>query len=130
MRGEPSPDSTTATAAADVVRAYYAAIGAHDYRRAWQQWGAGGAASGKSFEQFRGGFAHTASVTAEVGPPGAIEGAAGSRYCEVAVTLEATTDRGERQRFAGTYVMRRSVVDGATPEQQRWHIASARLRKT
>lgn len=129
LPGEPSPDSTTAAAAADVVRAYYAAIAAHDYRRAWRMWGSGGTASGKSYEQFAAGFAHTAAVAAHVGPPGAIEGAAGSRYCEVPVTVDATTDRGERQRFAGTYVMRRSVVDGATPEQLRWHIASARLRK-
>jgi hypothetical protein len=127
--GAPRPDSTTAIAAADVVRAYYAAIAAHDYRRAWLMWGSDGTASGKSYEAFRAGFAHTAGVAAQVGPPGVIEGAAGSRYCEVPVTVEATTDRGARQRFAGTYVMRRTVVEGSTPQQLRWHISSARLRE-
>ncbi|HET7225583.1 MAG TPA: hypothetical protein VFK69_07680 [Candidatus Eisenbacteria bacterium] len=128
LPGEPSPDSTTAAAAADVVREYYTAIAARDYRRAWLMWGSGGAASGKSYEQFAAGFRHTADVTARVGLPGVIEGAAGSRYCEVPVTVAATTDRGERQRFAGMYVMRRTVIEGSTPQQLRWHITSARLR--
>jgi len=127
--GEPAPDSTTASAAADVVRAYYAAIVAHDSPRAWRMWGQDGVASGQTLAQFAAGFAHTRGVAVAFGAPGAIEGAAGSRYCEIPVTVNAVTDRGARQRFVGRYVMRRADVDGATPSQRRWHIDAAHLRR-
>lgn len=131
--GEPQPpedqsDDDGAEAAAAVIRDYYAAIAARDYARAYGYWGDGGAASGQSFEQFRAGFAETASVTAQVGAPGRIEGAAGSRYVSVPVEVHATTTAGAAQCFRGTYTLRRAVVPGATEEQRRWHIASADMR--
>src|SRR5690606_21398974 len=115
-------------AAAAVIRDYYAAIAARDYARAYGHWSDGGAASGQSFEQFRAGFAETASVTADVGAPGRVEGAAGSRYVSVPVEVRATTTAGAAQCFRGTYTLRRAVVPGATAEQRRWHIASADIR--
>lgn len=131
--GEPQPpasqpDGGDAEAAASVIRDYYAAIAARDYARAYSHWGDGGAASGQSFEQFRAGFAETASVTADVGAPGRVEGAAGSRYVSVPVEVRATTTAGAAQCFRGTYTLRRAVVPGATAEQRRWHIASADIR--
>ena len=59
--------------------------------------------------------------------PGRIEGAAGSRYVEVPVVVQATTRSGQHQRFEGQYMLRRSVVDGSTPEQRRWHLYDAQL---
>jgi len=59
----------------------------------------------------------------------AIEGAAGSQYATVPVTIGATLRDGRRQRFEGTYTLRRSVVDGATAEQRRWRIVKADLRE-
>jgi len=114
-------------AAADVVRGYYAAIAAHRYRAAYELWAERGQASGQGFPAFAQGFAGTASVTAAVGPPGRMEGAAGSRYVEVPVTIRAVTTTGERQRFRGSYTLRRSVVEGASAAQRRWHIYSARI---
>jgi hypothetical protein len=67
-------------------------------------------------------------VTAQVGAPGRVEGAAGSRYVSVPVEVHATTTAGAAQCFRGTYTLRRAVVPGATVEQRRWHIASADLR--
>lgn len=122
------PDDGSAAAAAAVIRDYYAAIAARDYARAYGHWSDGGAASGQSFEQFRAGFAETASVTAEVGAPGRVEGAAGSRYVSVPVEVRATTTAGAAQCFRGTYTLRRAVVPGATAEQRSWHIASADIR--
>lgn len=122
------PDDGSAQAAAAVVRDYYAAIAARDYARAYGHWGDGGAASGQSFEQFRAGFAETAAVTADVGAPGRVEGAAGSRYVAVPVEVHATTTAGAAQCFRGTYTLRRAVAPGATAEQRRWHIASADMR--
>ena len=36
---------------------------------------------------------------------------------------------GGIRRYAGSYVLQLTVVDGATPEQRSWHIASANLRE-
>ena len=120
-------ESTTADAVA-VVRNYYAAINDRDYAQAWSLWSDGGHASGQTLPQFVDGFANTAHADAEIGAPGDVEGAAGSRFVQVPVTLEATARDGSVQRYVGTYTLRRVVVDGATPDQQAWHIASATLR--
>ena len=56
-----------------------------------------------------------------------MEGAAGSRFIQVPVTIEAQMRDGGTQRYTGTYTLRRAVVDGATPEQRAWRIASASL---
>ena len=127
----PSPGGSASDAqeAAGVVRRYYEAIHAGDFRRAYALWGEGGAASGQTFEAFAAGFARTARVEAEVGEPGRVEGAAGSRYVEVPVVIRAVTDAGEKQRFEGTYTLRRTVVDGATPEQRRWHLYKADVKR-
>ncbi|HKV07444.1 MAG TPA: hypothetical protein VJ725_04840 [Thermoanaerobaculia bacterium] len=121
--------STDAQEAAGVVRRYYAAIRAKDFRSAYALWGESGAASGQTFEAFAAGFAQTANVEAEIGEPGRVEGAAGSRYVEVHVVIRALTDAGEKQRFEGTYTLRRTVVDGATPEQRRWHLYKADVKR-
>ena len=122
-------DSTSVAAAAEVVRGYYAAIGAHDYRRAYDSWEHDGAASGKSYEEFVAGFANTAEVEARIGEPGRMDAAAGSRYVEVPVTIRALDGGGTEERFAGEYVMRRSEVDGATHAQRHWHIYTAQVRR-
>ena len=123
---QPSAPSD-ATEAADVLRRYYAAIDAGDYRRAYSLWENGGAASNRTYEEFVAGFADTRSTQIDIGAPGRVEGAAGSRHVEINVIIRAVTRRGENQRFEGTYVLRRSVVDGASPEQQRWRISRATL---
>ena len=122
----PAQDSTDD--AATVVRAYYRAINERRYRDAYRLWASDGAASGKSLEVFREGFASTASADVVLGTLGRIEGAAGSRYVEIPVRITAVATGGGRQAFIGTYTLRRSVVDGATPEQRAWRIHSAKIR--
>jgi hypothetical protein len=122
-------DSSSVEAALAVLRAYYDAIAARDYQRAYLEWEGSGAASGKSFTEFAAGFANTASVSVSPGPPGPIEGAAGSRYVEIPVAIAATSRDGAPQRFHGSYVLRRAEVDGATPEQRRWHLYSATIAR-
>jgi hypothetical protein len=122
-------NASEAERAADVVRRYYDAINARDYAVAYAQWGGDGAASGKPYAAFAGGFADTASVRVSVREAPPVEGAAGSLYVEVPVTVDAVLADGKRQRFAGQYVVRRvNGVDGASADQRRWHIAAARLR--
>jgi hypothetical protein len=127
----PSADSSTADRdPSEVIRQYYQAIEAGNFARAYALWGANGAASGQTLDQFAAGFAETAQVDVEIGTPGRIEPAAGSRYVEVPVVIRAVTTGGEVQRFEGTYTLRRSVVDGASAEQRRWHIYSADIART
>jgi len=116
-------------AAVEVVRSYYAAIDAHDFERAYQSWGESGP-PGQSLEEFSRGFSATSSVRVETGAPSRIEPAAGSRFVEVPVTIFAETITGQKQRFEGKYVLRRTVVDGASPDQRRWHLYRAKIGET
>jgi len=119
---EPTPADAVA-----VIRDYYRAIDGLDYAHAWSLWSDGGRSSGQSPQQFADGFSNTAHVSVDAGQPGDMEGAAGSRFIQVPVTIEALKRDGGTQRYAGTYTLRRAVVDGATPEQRAWRIASASL---
>lgn len=114
-----------ARAAADVVRRYYESIDAGRYEEAYSLWSGAGSASGQTLAEFTAGFSETRSVEVEIGDAGRMEGAAGSRYIEIPVVIRAESSAGEMQRFEGTYVLRRSVVDGASPAQREWRIASA-----
>lgn len=122
-------DETSPEAAEAVLRAYYDAIAARRYESAYGLWWNAGGASNQTFDQFRDGFAETAGVEATIEAPGRVEGAAGSRYVDVPVTIRARTRDGESQCFTGSYTLRRSEVDGAGEEQRRWHIYSASMRK-
>jgi hypothetical protein len=120
---------TTARTPASVVRDYYDAIQARDYDRAFALWGNGGTASGKTRTEFAAGFAQTQSVRVTIGDSTRVEGAAGSQYATLPVTVDAVLRSGEDQHFEGTYTLRRAMVDGATPEQRAWHIYTAKLRQ-
>jgi hypothetical protein len=98
--------------AAQAIRDYYGAISAHDYDHAYSLWQGDGMASQQTFEEFKQGFAQTASVSVNVGEAGAVNGAAGSLYVEIPVTVTAVTTAGTRQQFCGSYTLRR-VNDGA-----------------
>lgn len=123
-----APARGSPEAAADVIRSYYAAIDRGDLATAYRLWGQDGAASGTTLAAFRAGFAETAESRAIVGTPTNGEGAAGSVFIDVPVTVEARLKDGTRQHFAGNYTLRRvNDVPGATAAQLRWHIASAKL---
>ncbi len=114
--------------AVQVIREYYNAIDRRDYKQAYLTWEGDGAASQHSFEQFKQGFANTASVAVEVGKPGRLDAAAGSVYIEIPVIVTAVTTNGTPQRFHGSYILRRvNDVPGSTLEQQRWHLHSANI---
>lgn len=121
---EPSPADAVA-----VLDAYYEAIAAGQYPRAYALWSGAGAASGQTAQQFAAGFAGTAGVAFEPGTPGRVDAAAGSRFIEVPVSIQATRSDGSVHRYAGSYTLRRAVVDGASAEQRAWRIASADIRE-
>ena len=122
-------DPAMPAAARQVVVDYYAAIDAGDYAKAYALWSENGAASGQNFEHFSGGYANTRSVRAVVGDPTDEEGAAGSRYVQVPVQLNALQSDGSERRYDGRFTLRAVVADGATQEQRRWHLASAEMQR-
>ena len=123
-------DSAENKEAVDVIRQYYDAINKAEYRKAYEFWAGEGKASKQTFEQFRKGFLLTAPNTkiniSDESPN--IEGAAGSRYVTIPLTIESETIYGKKQKFAGEYVLKRVVMDGATAEQRAWHIYSADIK--
>ncbi|MGY0618980.1 hypothetical protein [Lysobacter sp. A378] len=121
---EPGPDQAVA-----VVREYYEAINAGQHDQAYELWSGDGKASGQSPKQFADGFDDTVQISVEVMAPGQVGAAAGSRYIEVPIALRATHHDGSIHQYVGAYTLRRAVVDGATPEQRAWRIASADIRE-
>lgn len=126
--GAPAREPTAADAA-EALRQYYAALAARDFVKAYGLWSDGGRASGLTPEAFADEYARTVRLDAQVGEPGNVEGAAGSRYVEVPVLLRATRDDGSVHTYAGRFTLRRAMVDGASAEQRAWRIASADLRE-
>jgi len=115
---------TSAAAAMQVVRNYYAAVSRRDYRTAYAIW------HGKQdYRHFRHGYAATKSARVTFLAPRDPEGAAGSIYLELPVRVDAVLRSGVRQRFVGSYTLRRvNDVPGSTAAQRRWHIESAHLK--
>lgn len=105
-----SPSSREADPAA-VVQAYFDAINAHDYRRAWDL---GGKNLGGSYDAFVSGFSDTAQDTVVVGD---VTGDT------VSLDLSARQTDGSVKVFTGTYTVRGGEivaadvqeVGGATP---------------
>ncbi|MEN1939903.1 hypothetical protein WCE39_02195 [Luteimonas sp. MJ174] len=121
-----APPGASARDATTAVRAYYDAIGSGDYNRAYAAWSDGGRSSGRTPAQFAAAFQDTRIIRVSIGDPGRVEGAAGSRFVEVPVTVTSRLADGRELRQAGSFAMRSSVVEGAAPG---WHIVSADLRE-
>ena len=116
-----APDS--GQAGADVVQTYVALLEQGKVRPALKLWDEGAAApSAASFNRYR-------EFHANVGGPGRIEGAAGSRYVTVPVQFSGTLRSGRPFVEKGTVTLRRvGEVDGATPAQKRGHIYSVDVK--
>jgi len=72
-------------------------------------------------------FGDLGNITVAI-PDGTTEGAAGSLYYTAPVTITAADKDGRPVRIEGSAVLRRvNDVDGATPEQLRWHFATLTL---
>lgn len=105
-----------------VVDALAATIEAREWQRLRAFWGDGGARSGLDRAAFAEKWSRLTAPVVTVGE-GRMEGAAGSLYYTVPVTI---VDAG--RTMSGEIVMRRANdVPGATKEQLRWHIESTTL---
>ena len=107
-----------------VLQAYYAAINAREFGRAYTYWSNNGAASQQTFTQFSQGFADTTSVTIATSTP-QIGAAAGSAYAETPIAIVATQADGSQQTFCGTYTLRR--VNVPPFDQLGWRIDRASI---
>lgn len=110
-----------------VLAAWGHAVEARDWAAVRAFWGEHGTMSGLAPQAFarRWSVLKQPRVTIDIGVQ---EGAAGSSYYTAPVTLiDMAGQRGER-RISGQVVLRRvNDVDGATPEQLRWHIEKSSI---
>ena len=121
---------TSAQGAANVVQTYYALVAEGRYDDAWHLWTQGGEGSGMTVEAFAKSFTAYESYNANIGAPGAIEGAAGSLYVSVPVLIYGRRKSGEEVHLLGEATLRRvNDVPGSTPEQRQWHISRIDLRE-
>jgi hypothetical protein len=103
------------------------ALSSRDWTSARRVWGNFGAASGLSAQEFAARWEPYRTLEIEIGE-GEQEGAAGSLFYEAPVTITGETQDGASYSLAGTVILRRvNDVEGATPEQLRWHIEQSTL---
>ncbi|WP_344442935.1 hypothetical protein [Kitasatospora nipponensis] len=101
VTGEPSAVASPADDPAAVVSAYYAAINAHDYAKAWAL---GGRNLGGGYAAFAAGFAGTVHDDLQI-----VSSAGGT----VSVRIVSTLGSGANQVFAGTYTVAAGAITGA-----------------
>lgn len=118
---------TSPQGAASVLEAYFARIEQRNYADAWQMWSDEGRASGRNAADFAADFGRYREYHANIGRPGAIEGAAGLLHIEVPVQIYGRLADGTPFNAAGPATLRRvNDVPGSTAAQRRWRIASIR----
>jgi hypothetical protein len=116
-------DPKSAQAAGQIVQSYGALIEQKRFAEAAKLWGdaANAAAFVAEFKPYP-------EFHLQVGKPGDTEGAAGSIYVTVPVSLYGRSKAGSQFSRAGTATLRRvNDVPGSTEEQRRWHIERIEL---
>ncbi|CAN7239903.1 MliC family protein [Phenylobacterium sp. LjRoot225] len=120
---------TSAQGAAQVVQSYYALLEAGRRAEAWRLWSEGSPDRAANAAAFAHQFDRYADYHAQVGAPGAIEGAAGSLYVEVPVVIYGRRTSGGELHQSGKVTLRRvNDVPGSTPDQRRWRIHRIELK--
>jgi len=120
---EPEVDPRSPEAARLVLERYAALLGESRFAEARRLWSDDGRASGMDDQAFASAFGRYAAFRAEIGPPGRMEGAAGSSYVEIPLRLAAVRDDGTSISTAGTATLRRvNDVPGSSREQRQWRI--------
>lgn len=105
-----------------------AAMEGRDWTAARSVFGEFGAQSGMSIEAFAAAWGKYRIVDVTVGP-GEQDAGAGSIYYEAPVTITGLTTTNKPYNLTGRLTLRRvNDVDGATPEQLRWHIERSTLK--
>jgi hypothetical protein len=98
-----------------------------DWAEARRAFGDFGAASGMSAQDFAAAWDKYRRLDVIIGK-GEQQGAAGSSFYEVPVTVTGVTRAGKPYRLSGRLTLRRANdVPGASAEQLRWHIERSTL---
>ena len=119
----------TEKGARNVLLSWARAIELKEFDQAWSMLGARDKQRW-SKAQFAALFDGVGQITVAV-PSGTMEGAAGSSYYTVPITITAEGGSSAPLRIEGPVVLKRvNDVPGATAEQLRWHIDSADLSVT
>jgi len=112
------------------IQRYYADINRGDFQKAYSLWDSSNPGRPQSYAQFIQGFAQTAKTKVKTGTPIRNEGAMGSVYTSVPVTVDAVLKNGQHQHFRGKYVLRKvNDVPGVKADNYQWHIYSADLHR-
>lgn len=110
-----------------VISSFYNAIGRQEYARAWSYYQDGQGVP--AFDAFVKGYSSTASVAVSFGQS-AQEGAAGSTYWTLPVSLDAVDTSGNHSYFSGCYTLRlANPAIQAAPPFEPLHIVEGHLKK-
>lgn len=111
---------------ADVVGLYASLLHQGRFADAYGLWEP--ASTSLSKDRFVKQFEKLDTIDASVGQIGPVEGAAGSLYDEVQLTLSGKTAAGENYSLTGPVTVKRvNDVPGATEAQHRWRIVKMQL---
>ena len=109
-----------------VIQSFYNAISRQEYARAWSYYTDGQGVP--KFDAFVSGYADTASVKVSFGQAEG-EGAAGSTYWTLPVSLDAVSAKGKHSYFAGCYTLRLANPGvQAAPPFRPLHIVEGHLK--
>ena len=110
-----------------VIGSFYNAISRQEYARAWSYYEDGQGVP--KFDAFVTGYQATNSATVSFGQS-AQEGAAGSTYWTLPVSLDAVDSKGKHSYFAGCYTLRLANPSiQAEPPFRPLHIVEGHLKK-
>lgn len=116
----PAPAATTPEAARKVVTDYGALVAAGSLAQASKYW-----SDAANAKEFAASLEDYPEVKVKTGTPTGEEGAAGSVFITVPMTLDLTLRSGSPYTMQCEALMRRvNDVDGSTEEQRRWRIQS------
>jgi hypothetical protein len=118
-QAEPTVDPKSPEAAEELVMDFAQLLNQSKFGEAYMLLGPG-APPRKDFNER---FAPYSGLKVSTGKPGEPEGAAGSIYIEVPLTITGTDKSGNRVDRSASAVLRRvNDVPGSTEEQRHWHI--------
>ena len=115
---KPTIDPKSTAAAEELVRHLAALLNGGKFDEAYMLLGAGAAPRGTFDRHFTG----YTDLTVTLGTPGDQEGAAGSIYVSVPLTLSGTAHGKHLSRSATAILRRVNDVPGSTEAQRHWHI--------
>lgn len=123
---EGSIDPDSAQGAAQVVQGYYGLLEEKRFEDAQDLWDAGGAIGAQDDAHFAARFRGFSEIHANIGAPSEPEDTTGAVTVTVPVQVYGRIAANGRPWHVLRQVVLRRVddVDGSTPEQRRWHIAS------